>query len=335
VQSGLATPLSRKRAPSRLARLCRAACVVFGIALAAYLVRGAGFARVADVVGDARAWVPVLVVLELLVIVVDAMAARTLVRGTRGASHAEGAPLSSWIRASALANACSVFLPAGRAAGEAARGATLSPSFGTSRAVAAFARLQVCSLLGTAIASLVLAALVALLATGSRALAPLLLGNAVVCAALGGGIYLVVRSALLGGFARRVLARLLPHAGSGAGAPSLRASAHAVALCTLGRAIQAIQYGVAVLAVGGAFTLASSVTSDGIHLVAASGGDLVPNQIGAMEAAYGYFAAPLGFADAPARAISIAVIMHGIEVGVALFGLVLAGVLPRTQEVVS
>lgn len=345
----LATPLAAERGTARLARLGRATCIVCGLALAIVLVRGAGFAHVAEVVLEARAWVPVLVVLELLVIAADMQAARTLVHGTfptasdaSDASDSETAareaPLAAWLRASALANACSVFLPAGRAAGEAARGATLSPTFGTSRVVAAFARLQACSLLGTAAASFVLAVLVALLATGSRALAPLLLGNALVCAALGGGVFLVVRSKLVGGFARRMLAKLAPSASngsraqSGATAPSLGASAAAFAWCTLGRAIQAVQYGVAVLAVGGAFTLASSVTSHGIHLVAASGGDLSPNQVGVMEAAYGYFAEPLGFGDAPARALSIAVVMHAIQIGVALFGLVLAGLLPRVPR---
>ncbi len=338
MESGLATPLADGRAPPRLARLARFACVGFGLALGLYLVRGVGFARVAETLSEARAWVPVLVLLELAIVAADAFAAGTLLRGTAGIPSAAAdhpprgaASLFAWIRASALANACAQFLPAGRAAGEAARGATLAPYFGTPRVVAAFARLQACSLLGTATASLVLAALVGLLATGSRALAPLLLGNALLCAAVGGGIFLVIRSARPGTWLHRVLTRFVPSAKPGA-SPSRRASAQAVGLCTLGRVVQGIQYGVAVLAVGGMFSLTSAATSDGIHLVGASGGDLMPNQVGAMEAAYRYFAEPLGFGEAPARALSIAVLMHGVQVGVALIGLMAAGVLPRGER---
>jgi hypothetical protein len=201
-----------------------------------------------------------------------------------------------------------------------------------SRVVAACARLQACSLLGTSTASLVLATLIAFLVTGSHVLAPMLLGNAAICGVLGGGVFLLLQSRALAGRARRLLERIAPRTPPGsAKAPSRRSSAQAVALCTLGRAIQTLQYGVAVLAVGGTFGLRSSVTSAGIHLVGASGGDLVPNQVGAMEAAYRYFAEPLGFAEAPARALSIAVLMHGVQAGVALVGLLVAGFMPRRE----
>ena len=248
-------------ATGRLARVSRAACVVVGLALGIYLVQGAGLARVAEVLRAAGVWIPVLVAIELAVIAVDLLAARALL--LRHAVDGEPAFLrpptfATWLRSSALANACSVFLPAGRAAGEGARAATLAPAYGTSRVVAAFARLQVCSLAGTVAASLVLAALVAWLVPGPSALAPLLLGNALVCAALAGGIFVVARNRRLAAWLGRLRARFsstqrdaradLPLVDA---APSRAATARAVAFCTLGRTIQAVQYGVAVLAVGG------------------------------------------------------------------------------------
>lgn len=328
-------------ANGRLARLGRAACVVVGLALGIYLVQGAGLARVAEVLRAAGVWIPVLVAIELAVIAVDLLAARALllrhpVDGEPEPAFLRPPTFATWLRSSALANACSVFLPAGRAAGEGARAATLAPAYGTARVVAAFARLQVCSLAGTAAASLVLAALVAWLVPGPSVLAPLLLGNALVCAALAGGIFVVARNRRLAAWLGRLRARFSSTQRDARAekplvdaAPSRAATVRALAFCTLGRTIQAVQYGVAVLAVGGVFTLRSAVTADGIHLVGASVGDLMPNQVGAMEAAYAWFAEPLGFADAPARALSIAVVMHGVQVGVALVGLVLANAVPR------
>ena len=336
----MALGLPRSPSSRRLARGLRAAGVVVGLALGVYMVRGAGFARVAEVVRAAGVWVPMLVLLELGVIGADTFAARALLEGGRGASTRAALPL--WLRSSALANVCSVFLPAGRAAGEAARAAALAPVFGTARAAFAGARLQVCSLVGTALASLVLAALCRGLVPAAGALTLLLFGNGVLCTALAGGIFVVAGSRRLAAWLGRLRARFAPNASQKADVEraalpareaklARTASVHAVALCTAGRAIQALQYGVAVVAVGGTFTLRSAVTADGIHVVAASGGDLMPNQVGAMEAAYRWFAAPLGFGEAPERALSIAVLMHGVQVGLGLVALIVTQALPRTE----
>ena len=315
-------------------RVGRVVCLVVGVAIGLGFTRAAGFGRVVEVVRGASAWMPALIALEVAVIALDALAARASLRGTSSLpatassiAYPGRAPAVAWIRATALANACAVFLPAGRAAGEAARASTLGAFFGLSRTVAAFARFQACSLLATATASFMLAALIGTLVSGAGALAPLLLGNGAVCAALGGGIYLLVRSERLSAWVRRVLARLVPAAT--ATVTTRRALLCGTVWSVAGRALQTFQLGLAVLATGGSLTLRSAVTSQGIHLVGASGGDLLPNQVGAMEAAYRYFADPLGFASEPARALSIAVVLHGVQVSLALCGLACAALLPH------
>ena len=100
-------------------------------------------------------------------------------------------------------------------------------------------------------------------------------------------------------------------------------------LCALGRAVQLVQYGVIVRAVGGRAAPDAAFTAQGVHLVAATIGDVVPNQMGATEGAYRVFADTLGFADAPARALSIALVVRIAQVSLAALGFVVAMVTPR------
>ena len=61
-------------------------------------------------------------------------------------------------------------------------------------------------------------------------------------------------------------------------------------------------------AVGGALTISSGFVTQGIHLVGAALGDMVPNQVGFNEGAYRVFAEALGLGHDPARAVSIALV---------------------------
>jgi hypothetical protein len=74
-----------------------------------------------------------------------------------------------------------------------------------------------------------------------------------------------------------------------------------------------VQYGVLVAAVGGVASVRNAFIAHGIHLVGATAGDVLPNQLGAVDAAYRGFASAIGFADAPARALSIAFLAHAVQ----------------------
>jgi hypothetical protein len=305
-----------------LARVTRPLAVVLGLALSYYFVQRAGVDRTLALVRAGGIWVPLLVVFQVLVVFTDVLALHALVTDG-GTSTAPRVPRQTWFRASAVAYACSMFLPAGRAAGEALRAAALAKTIGAPRAVGAGARLQACSLFGTATACAT-AAVVAL--SSSQPLAGLLALNAVVCALLGGAVLLVVRSTRLAAWLRRVLARIVrdEHGDS----PSTLASMKAYAFCVLGRAAQTVQYGIAILAVGGRFTFTSALTAQGIQLLGSSIGDLLPGQLGAMEGTYSAFAGALGLSDGPARALSLVLIMRGALIGLALVGLIGAALLP-------
>src|SRR5690606_27732059 len=90
-----------------------------------------------------------------------------------------------------------------------------------------------------------------------------------------------------------------------------------VGAALLGRVFQSMQYGVILLAVGGALTIESGLVAQAIHLVGAGLGDMVPNQAGVTELAYDVFKADLDFEAAKAQAISIALVHRICQFGLA------------------
>jgi hypothetical protein len=66
--------------------------------------------------------------------------------------------------------------------------------------------------------------------------------------------------------------------------------------------------------------------------VGATVGDVLPNQLGALDAAYRAFAGSLGFSGAPARALSIALLVHGEQLACAAACVVIAAVTGRASS---
>lgn len=92
-----------------------------------------------------------------------------------------------------------------------------------------------------------------------------------------------------------------------------------------------MQYGVILAAVGGARTVQSAFVAHGIHLVGATLGDLVPNQLGIVDGTYSAFAGALGLGDKAANAISIAFVAHAVQLSFAAV-CVLVAALTRPEE---
>jgi hypothetical protein len=302
--SGSANAAGPERA-SRVKTIIRALLFCGGIGLVAWLVHRAGTERVLHAIADAGPWLPLIVLLEVGIVATDALALRSLLR-----ERAEGMTRATWIHSVSLAYGCAVVLPAGRAAGEAARAAALARVIGLASAGRACARLQGSSLAANAIASVAAAAVVALVGVAPK-LPLALLGNAVLCGALGVGILALAQSARFARALRSWLPVLFRSAVQTPELPETRStSAGAILASALGRAIQAVQYGVVVRAVGGIATVGTAVAAQGIHLVGATIGDPVPGQVGATEGAYEIFASAVGLGDAPARAIAIALVVR-------------------------
>ncbi len=285
----------------------RALLAAVGLGLIAYLVRSAGPRRVAETLWRAGAWLPLIIVLELMQIAGDYVSLRVLLgKGGREV------PPGTWVRSSALAYGLMIVLPAGRAAGEVARASLIAKHTGATRAAGASARLQAAYVFAIAILSAIESVSVATRFGVRTRLALLLAGNAVIMTAIAGSLMAILWDARLGRWLYRIRRRLIgsaeqapPHED---GPPPRTLPWRACAICLVARSAQALQYGIMLYAVGGAFSIHGALTAHGIELVGATAGDLFPNQVGVVDGAYRMFAADVGFADAPARALSIALL---------------------------
>jgi hypothetical protein len=275
-----------------------------GVTAAVLLVRGAGPERVLATIVQAGAWMPLIAMLEACFMGMDVVALRGLL-GERG----RGVPLPVWVRTAILQYGVMQLLPAGRAGGEIARASGLAPYVGGARAAAAATRLQAATMLANTAISVPCWIAVAWRVSALAPLAWAVLVNALITAAIGTVLILAARRSNVGGWLGRRIRLLALHGPSFDEA--LREETPwtpAVIAASIGRAFQTVQYGVILLAVGGTLTAGSALVAQGIHLVGAGLGDLVPNQVGITEGAYALFAPALGLEEHPARAIGIALV---------------------------
>jgi hypothetical protein len=267
-----------------------------GLVLIAYLAGRTDPRQLLRALAHSGAWLPLLAALEAMLLVSDTAAFATLI------TPASPIPARAWLRSSAASYLCLVLLPAGRTLGEAARAALAAPYSGVERAAIAGAQLQAVALLADGIVSLA-AACVTFAALGRQQhLAEVLFGNCWLVSLAGAALLCVVRAPnairrLLRNFPR--LSRYLPDRSSSR-SPAWRA----IAWSMFGRALQVLQYGIAILAVGGAFSMQSAFIAHGVHMVGATVGVAMPNQLGVADGAYLVFARALGFGHEPARALA-------------------------------
>ena len=286
----------------------RILAAVVGLALVAYLLNGAGPERVAAVIWQAGRWLPLILALEVFQMGTDFLALRSIL-GARWRQI----PAATWVRSSAIAYAMMTLLPAGRAAGEVTRATLFSKFVGTPRAATTSTCLQAAYLSANGVLSLV-----ACLAVASRfglrsPLAMLLAGNVVFQAIIAGSLLAILRAARIGRWLDRMRRRFVPGAKE---SPPLdpeerrRIPWRAALVCSVGRMAQTLQYGIILHAVGGVLTVRNAFITHGIHLVGATLGDMLPNQLGVTDGFFRAFGGDLGFADEPARALSIAFVVR-------------------------
>jgi hypothetical protein len=279
--------------------------LLLGLGAVTALVNETGPRKVGAVLLGAGAHLPFIVLLEAAWISMDTFAVRALL-----GQHGKDAPAKLYLRSGMVAYGVMALLPAGRTGGEIARATILGPHVGGARAGAAAARINGVTLLANALISIPCFLAIGNVVGFGDKLSLAVLGNCAVTGFMGAGILLVTRKAKVGGFLGKRF-RSMVHWGP-AFDDALREMPavpyKAIALCFLGRFIQMIQYAVILHAVGGKLTLTSGLVTQGIHLVGAALGDMVPNQVGFNEGAYRLFAEALGLASDPARAVSIALV---------------------------
>jgi uncharacterized membrane protein YbhN (UPF0104 family) len=276
-----------------------------GLALTAWLIESAGLDHVMAALREAGPWLPLVLFLEMGIVATDMFAARTLL----GDAMASVPPVT-WVRSALLAYASTIVLPAGRAAGEAVRTTALAPAIGFGRATGVCSRLQACVLASNAGISFVIAAIVFARGT-SRALGLALVGNATGCAVLSFVVFAAASSERVAAWLKARFPKLAATRDVAPTAAGTAGNLRATAACLVGRLIEATEYGIALQAVGGHAMPATALTAQGIHLVGAAAGDLVPNQMGVTEGAYRLFTQALGVDVA--RALSIALIIRIVQ----------------------
>lgn len=276
-----------------------------GVVAVTALIRESGPAKVGAVLLGAGAHLPLIVLLEAVALSMDTFAIHALL-----GEHGAKAPAKVYVRAQMIAYSIMVLLPAGRAGGEVARAALLGPYVGGARAGAAAARINGATLVANALISIPCFLAIASVAGPGDKLSLAVLGNAIVTAFLGLGILIVTRRAKVGGFLGKRFRSMVKW--GPAFDEALREMPavpyRAIGFSFLGRLLQMVQYAVILHAVGGALTFMSGFIAQGIHLVGAALGDMVPNQVGFNEGAYRLFAEALGLSADPARAVSIALV---------------------------
>ncbi|HSC86289.1 MAG TPA: hypothetical protein VLC09_03425 [Polyangiaceae bacterium] len=310
-----------------LGRYGRWFLLVAGVVALALLVRSVGPALLLEVMLEAGPWLPLVLFFDLAWVAFEGLALLLLY-----GPPARSIPLRAWIETTLVHYTTMAILPVGRAGAEVARATLFSPYVGKSRAAAGAAMMQTLTLVANTVMSL--ACLIGvLLVVGNDKLAWLILINGTATLVLGLGLYLVTQRAQPGGWLGQRF-EALAHFG-----PELdehfRESRprhlSALALGIAGRSLQTVQYGVLLLAVTGSFTLLGTLVAQGIHLVGAGLGDMVPNQVGVTEGAYRVFAGALGLVDRPERAVAIAVLARVSSLCVAGLCALGAQLMPKSR----
>ena len=282
-----------------------------GVVLMGYLIRKIGVDNLLNAVKNAWVFLPFIVFLDITWQLGEVLSYRCII-----GKEVKRIPIKECIRMQMAAYAVLTLVPTGRIGAEVARAALIRKylSYGTTGAAATLT--QAVSLFANAVVSILCVVAVWHMAGEWSTLAWLVLGNAGICTIGGLAIIVISRKSKIG----ERLTRWIPALGT-----SIQSMDEAMQVpvsrllkagsyCLAARLGQTLQYGLMFAAVGGPIGLTPAFVSQGIHLVSAAMGDIIPNGVGIMEAIYTANAASLGFADAPERAIAIPLLARASQV---------------------
>lgn len=282
----------------------RVAAFALGAGIVATIVYRIGWDAIADAMSGATVYFPIVVALEACVLACSLRALRTLY-----GDAARDLPTRALVRAGIVGYAVGGVLPAGAAVGDATRAALLARYVGAGRAGAAAARMHAVALVANGLVS-VPCAIATWIVVGASWLPLAIAINAAACLGLGLALLAVATRGRVGAWLGRrwKKAREFGAELDAAVAGERVVPYRAIAWEMLGRCAQVAQNAVLVVCVGGALGLAPALISEGVHLVAAMVGYVVPANLGATEANYALAASSLGLVTA--KAVSIALVAH-------------------------
>ncbi len=292
-------------------RIVVAACGVAGVVL---ILRGLGWDKVTDALAGAALYLPIILALDGLGLACSMMALRALY-----GDAARELPPSALVRAGLVGFAVNGLLPAGRAVAEATRASLLAKYVGKGTAAAAAARMQGVVMVAHGVMSIV-ATIAAVIAVGWTWL-PLAIGiNAVVVLVMGAVVLFATSRSRIGAWIGRRFSRAQQF-GSELDAAFAREPGipmRAIGWELAGRAVEVAQKAVLIAAIGGVVGIIPALTVEGIHLLGAAIGDLVPAQLGVQE---GNFTLASSLIGLPASgAVSIALLAHLSQLAWVLVG---------------
>ena len=272
--------------------------------------------------GQLTNWLFVAAVIEVMRVFAELVSTRTVL-GT----HATRVPFVTLLRSQLLCCGLSTLMPAGRAVGEAAKAAALSANVPTGIAAATGAAGQIMTLLTTGCFGVLAAALALWL--------PHAHGFALMCLAYGVAFLLIgaaLASALRSTRVAEWLARFKLTAGWSA--PLLDAARYgqAVGLPALlpllaGRSLQMLQLALFLVGLAHTRPWADAPILQAIYTLGAAAGDLMPAQLGAVDAAFALGQSLLGMSQTSLVALGIA--LHVVQVSIGLLCCLSAAVLSR------
>lgn len=240
--------------------------------------------------------------------------------------------LKGWIRSSSVSFICLTLLPAGRTASEVARATVVAQYTGAFRSATAGAELQAAALIGDGLISGSVGLGVFLMVGSQGKLAWMLGGNCLLAGTLGVLLFLLLHHRGFAAWVKRRFPRIAKSAGGEVDLTPRYFGVLPSAWSFFGRWLQVAQYGIVVLAVGGVLSVRGAFVGHGIHMVGATLGAAVPNQVGVVDGAYVAFADVLGFPGAPAKALSVALVLRASQLLLAAICVIASG---ATRETVS
>lgn len=286
----------------------RWALLAAGIAFIGYLVHKAGPAKVLAALVEAGPYIPLVILFEAVILATDTAAFAAIL----GPERRKEITVKGWIRSSCVSFICLALLPAGRTASEVARATVVAQYTGAFRSAAAGAELQAAALIADGLISGVVGLGVFMMVGSQGKLAWMLGGNFLLAGTLGVVLFLLLHHRGFANWVKKKFPRLAKNAGDEVTTPRFYGILP-TAWSFFGRCLQVAQYGIAVLAVGGALSLRGAFVGHGIHMVGATVGAAVPNQVGVVDGAYVAFADVLGFPGAPAKALSVALVLRASQ----------------------
>ena len=307
----------------------RVAAAICGVGAVVLILRGLGWHTVGNAIVECAAYFPAVLALEIVILACSTLSLRALYN-----SAGALVPPRQYARAALIGYAIQGLVPAGRAAAEAARATLLAKWVGAGRAGAAAARMQAVVLIANGLISIP-AAIVTGIVVGPTWLPLAIAINAAFTMSLGVTLLVIGRRARVGARLGRRVKRVRSF-GAEVDAVLEREPVlptRAIAWELAGRVVQVFQHGLLLYCVSGVFGVQLALTAEGVHLVGAAVGDLIPAQLGAIEGNFTLAASALGLTAA--KAVSIALIAHLAQLAWVIVGSLVPIVWPQAATTSS